>query len=131
MEIDLKKPLIFLFVVVCALFFIRSRYNGGDVLKLAHDNKDNFISPSVDYYVGMGYYARSEYEPAINAFNQLLTDYPTGQYTEDGLFRMGDSYENLMRWDGAKAAYQQYLDQFPGGKYKNLVQRRADQIRNR
>ena len=39
----------------------------------------------IDYYVGLAYYQRAEFPKAQAAFQQLLTDYPTGPYAANGL----------------------------------------------
>ena len=131
MEFDFKKPLIFLVVLIGIGYYVSSTYTFQDVLKYSHTKMDPTWGPMIDYYVGMGYYTRSEYEPAVNAFNQLLADFPTTQYTEDGILRMGSAYEEMKKWDGAKAAYQQYQEQFPEGKHKETIQRKVEYIRNR
>ncbi|MBI3550279.1 MAG: tetratricopeptide repeat protein [Elusimicrobia bacterium] len=131
MELDLKKPLIFLVVVIGIGWYLWANYTAQDVLKYQHKNLDPKWGPMVDYYIGVGYLTRSEYEPAVNAFNQLLTDFPTTQYTEDGLLKMAEAYQAMRKWDDAKAVYQQYNEQFPDGKYKAIVQRKQDFLRQR
>src|SRR5437868_761732 len=80
MELKLRKPLIILLLLFGAGWYIAATYTLKDALAFSHKKMDPQWGPMIDYYVGMGYYTRSEYDPAVNAFNQLLTDFPTTQY---------------------------------------------------
>lgn len=129
MDFDLKKPFIILclFAGLCA--YIHAHYTVDDVLKFTRKNRDLSISPALDYYIGMGYYIRSDYDKAGRAFTQLLTDYTTTQYTPGALFRLGASYDEMLKRPEAREAYEQYLIRFPEGSETALVQRRYDQIK--
>src|SRR5690349_8256325 len=116
MEFDFKKFFVFVFILCGAIVYIKSHYTPQDVLDYAKRNPNPKVSPALDYYVGMGYFSRSEFEPAKKAFTQLLTDYPTSQYSDNGFLRLGESYEALHDWAGAKESYEKYLELFPDGK---------------
>lgn len=129
MEFDFKKPL-YIFAAFLGLFiYVRSHYSGLDLLAYTHKNPNPTLSPMIDYYVGMSYYTNSQFDPAAKAFTQLLTDYPTHYYNRWGLIRLGASHEELRNWQGAREAYEKYLEMYPDGKERNLVQNKYDQVR--
>lgn len=129
MELDFRKPLIALLVLIGILYYVRTRYTLQDALALSRERPSPTVSPMVDYYAGMAYYMRDRYEPAVRAFTQLLTDYPTCQYAPRGLLRLGDSYERLSNWDGAREAYEKYMERFPEGRNIQLVRGKYEYIK--
>lgn len=122
----MRKFLIVLAILIAAGYYARRQYTAQDVLAYSKSHPDDRYSPALDYYIGMGYFLKSRYEPAAQAFSQLLTDYPTCQYAEKGFLRLGESYEELRQWTEAKETYQKYLDLYPDGKNKSLIQNKID-----
>src|SRR5687768_11733409 len=120
---DLKKFLWIGLALLGLAYYVNAHYTLNDVLTYAKKNPDPKIAPALDYYVGMTYFARSDYGPATKAFEQLLQDYPTSQYVAKTLYRAGLSYEELRRWDRAKSVYEQYMEQFPNGAHVDMVKR--------
>lgn len=129
MDFDFKKPIIIFLSALFLFTYIRSHYSGLDVLEYSRKNPNPTISPIVDYYVGMNYYSGGKWEPAVQAFTQLLTDYPTHYYNRWALIRLGSSQEELRNWAGAREAYEKYLELYPEAKERNLVENKYNQVR--
>lgn len=125
-----RRWFIVLAILVGGAYYLRTHYYLIDLLDYVRSNPDSIAAlPMTDYYVGMSYYMREKYEPASRAFQQLLEDYPTSQYAEPALFRLGGSYEEMRNWKGAREAYEKYMEQFPAGKESALVHGKYDHIK--
>jgi len=129
MEFDYRKPLIVAAILIAVGYYAHRHYGRKDVLAYMHAHQDVSLAPTVDYYAAMSYFIQDRHEESAAAFQQMLTDFPTCQYVEKGLLHMGESYEEVHNWDGAKEAYKQYLEQFPGGKDRHMVQTEYDMIK--
>lgn len=129
MEFNFRRAFFILMTAIAGIYYIQTHYHLKDVLSYSHRHPNRVISPKLDYYVGMAYYMRSRHPESVAAFQQLLTDYPTCQYAPGGLLRMGQSQEELGRWAEAREAYQRYLEEFPEGRQKGLVQRKYEALK--
>lgn len=109
-----------------AYWYVAKHYEFHDTLVYAKQHPGSSWAPPADYYVGLVYYQRADYPKAEEAFTQLLTDYPTSQYTESALFYNEDSAEYDHNWDQAKTLTQQYLDGFPNGKNIEIMRKRQE-----
>ncbi len=84
------------------------------------------------YMLGMSEYSIKDYETASQYFSKYYTSYPRGIYAEAAKYYVGESlYMSTPepRLDQsptvqAIAAYQEYLDLFPDGKFKSQAQNR-------
>jgi outer membrane protein assembly factor BamD (BamD/ComL family) len=124
----------FLFVVLLAaggIWYLRTHYHLIDVLPYAHAHQDKSWSQTAVYGVGMAYYTRSMYPPAQTAFTQLLTDYPTGQYTPRVLLRLDEMAEQNSDWSAAKQYLDQYLQDYPNGPDVQIAQQRRQLLYNK
>lgn len=125
----MRKLLILAGLLLAAGWYARAHYTLQDALRYAKTHPSSRLSPAVDYYAGMAYYARERHESAAQAFSQLLADHPTCQYAPNGLLRLGSSYEELRQWPEARAAYEQYLERFPQGAEIDAVRRHYGHIK--
>ena len=129
MDFSLKKPFIILVVLIGAFFYIRSHYTIRDALRYAKKHPNSDLSEKVEYYAGAYYFFKSEYPKAINAYKQLLTDYPTGQYAPKALLRSGDAHQKAFQWEQAREKYLKYMSEFPDGKDISVVQKKYEYIK--
>ena len=121
-------------VVVCliyGLYYLGSKNVHGpqDALVYAQKHPDPKWSPRIDYWVGMYYYHRGDFPKAQEAFTQLLTDYPTGQYAADGLQLLGFAAEENHDWAPAKGALYRYIQEYPDGKERAVVDKKLELIK--
>ena len=122
------KYLLILGALYGGYWYVAKHYEFHDTLAYAKKNPGASWAPATDYYVGLMYYQRSDYKNAEEAFTQLLTDYPTSQYRELGLFYNEGAAENDGNWDSARTLTQQYLDDFPNGKHIDIMKNRQENI---
>lgn len=129
MELDLRKPLIALVLVIGLIAFIRSRYTFDDVLEYSKAHPHPTYSPMAEYYVGMAYYMRSDYPNCVKAFDQLLACTTCHPYGPKGLLRLGTCHEEQNHWAEARAAYERYFEFYPEGREKGMIQSKYDFIK--
>lgn len=122
------KWLIAVGVLVYGVRYAGAHYHLHDALAYAKAHPESRKAPAIDYYVGLVYYQRSEYQQAQEAFTQLLTDYPTAQYLPKALLRLEDSAENDKDWDTAKMAASTYVQNYPDQPDFQLMKSRLDML---
>ena len=119
--------------IVLALFggyYYLSRHVGLESsLQYVAKHKGDSWAPRANYTIGFVYYHREEYGKAKEAFTQLLTDYPTGQFAASGLFYLEDSAEYARDWETAKNALDRYIEEHPDGERIELVRKRRELLR--
>ena len=129
MEIDFKKWFFILAVVVGLGFYVKSHYTFKDVLAYSKSHPDPAMSPKLDYYVGEAHYLRSEYPESAEAFEQLLSGYPTCQYAPKALVRLGTIYTDQRQWEKARAHLERYLEEYPNGPDNKIMQTKYDAVK--
>lgn len=129
MELNFKKFFLWVFGIAVVTGYVYKNYTFKDVLAYENRNQNWTWGPKVDYYIGMGYYTREQFDNAAFAFDQLLTNYPTCHYAPYALYRTGASYQNLNNFEKAREAYQKYMELYPQGKEIELVNKKFEYIR--
>ncbi|MBI5245126.1 MAG: tetratricopeptide repeat protein [Elusimicrobia bacterium] len=115
MEINLKKWFFILAVLVGLGVYINTHYTFRDVLAFARKHPNPSMSPKLEYWAGMVCCLKGRNPEAIEAFQQLLTDYPTTQYTPKALINLGSMYAEGSQWENSRTYYQKYIDDYPNG----------------
>jgi TolA-binding protein len=129
MEINLKKCFIALAVFVGLFVYVKDHYTYKDVLAYSKKHPSVETSPKLDYMAGMAMYLKSKYPESAEAFEQLLTDYPTSQYTAKALFRLGTVYCEMSKWEQARVQFQRYVDEYPSGPDVEAVRQKHEIIK--
>lgn len=124
------------FVIVGALlyggyWYASRHYDFQTALAYAKKNPSPKLAPAIDYYVGLAYYQRAEFEKSQAAFTQLLTDYPTGQYTAKALLRMSEVAMKTKDYDTVRSSLQRFKEEFPDHPQRDLADKRLDLIYNK
>ncbi len=127
----MKKFLIIVLALYGACYYVGSNYHPHDALAYAKKHPQAKWAPAADYYVGFAYYQRGRYEPAQEAFNQLLMDYPTCQYVPKALVYLSDVQETNHDWEAAKSSLTRYAEDFPNGADISLVTKRLELLKYR
>jgi outer membrane protein assembly factor BamD (BamD/ComL family) len=120
------KFLLVVGILYGAWWYVSKHYEFHDTLEYAKKHPESTWAEPADYYVGLVYYQRADYPKAQEAFAQLLTQYPTGSYESNGLFYLEDAAESNRDWEAANTAAKQYVDDFPNGKYIEVMRKRIE-----
>jgi outer membrane protein assembly factor BamD (BamD/ComL family) len=127
----LKKFYLFVLIAGGVWWYATHRFDFADALKYAQRHPAASWAPAVEYSVGMVYYQRSDYQKAQDAFTQLLTDFPTGQYEARGLLRLSEAAEGNRDYATSKDAVSRYLEDFPDGPDREIAERRKELLYNK
>lgn len=118
--------------VLCVLcWYARSQFNFHDLLVYAKKHPESQFASRIDYDVGLVYYQRGDFPAAQEAFSQLLTDYPTGQFTENGLLRLSEVAVENRDWQVAKDILDRYLQEYPDSANRPLAVKRRELLYNK
>lgn len=127
----MKKLVIFALVVGGAWWYATHRFKSSDAMDFAKNHPQAKWAPALEYTVGMVYYQRGDLPKAQEAFTQLLTDFPTGQYQARGLLRLSEAAEENRDYATAKEALDHFLTDFPDHPDRNMAQKRRELLWNK
>ncbi len=125
----MKKFWFILAVLYGTYWYASNRFNFADTLVYAKKNPQASWAPAADYYVGLVYYQRAEYQKSEDAFTQLLTDYSTGPYTTRGLMRLASAAEENRHFDIARQSLQRLIEEFPDDKNRTAAEQKMEMIK--
>lgn len=128
-EINFKKPLLVLALLIAAAVYVNKTYTLADALAYAKARPEQSVSEKIEFYVGMIHYLKDRWPEAAGAFEQLLAAHPDSRYAPKALLRMGSSYQAMGRWERAREAYETYLRLYPKGADAEIVQRKYEYIK--
>ena len=112
-------------------WYASRHYDFQTALEYAKKNPSPKLAPAIDYYVGLAYYQRAEYGKSQEAFTQLLTDYPTGQYTDKALLRLSEVAMKNRDYDTVRATLTRFKEEFPKHSQRNIAEQRLELIYNK
>ena len=127
----MEKMIVFVLVIGGLWWYASKRFDFKDTLLVAKKYQSSPWAPGSVYRVGLVYYGRGDYEMAQQAFTQLLTDYPTGQYTARALLRMSEIAENTHDYESARQFLKRFLEEFPEHPDLRMAQKRMELLYNR
>lgn len=127
----MMKAYIIVVTVIFAGYYLFSNnvHSPKDALAYAQKHPDPKWAPMIDYYVGSYYFHRGEFGVAQQAYMQLLTDYTTSQYEAQALANLGTAAEENHDYGIAKGALAHYMQDFPNGPDKEVVQKKLELIK--
>ena len=126
---NFKKFFIWLGILIAGFVFVTQTYTLDDVLGYAAKNPHKPSSERIAYYVGAIHFQKSQYPEALRAYEQVLTDFPTGQYAPKALFRKGTMHLSLNQWSLARESYERYMKEFPAGEDLESVQKKYEYVK--
>jgi TolA-binding protein len=125
-----KGFFIFIAVLIVAMWWASENFSRPAIIQYAKDQKSEEWTPKIEYYLGVFDYTRSDWIKAATTFETLLADYPTGYYSPNSVFKLGDCYYHMAKRQDAVAQYQHYLEQWPDGELKDLAAKNVEMLRN-
>ncbi|MBI4422496.1 MAG: outer membrane protein assembly factor BamD [Elusimicrobia bacterium] len=126
---DLKKYFYILVAMLGLGWYVSNHYTFRDVLKYSREHPDPKRSPALDYYTGMGFFLKEDYDGAIEAFTQLLADYPTCHYAPTAMVKLGSAYTERYRFANAREVYEKFFEEHPTHKERPAVEKRYEYIK--
>lgn len=112
-------------------WYASRRYDFQSALAYAKENPSPKLAPAIDYYVGLAYYQRAEFDKSQAAFTQLLADYPTCQYAPQGLLRLSEVAMENKDYDTVRSSLQSFLERYPDHPQRQMATKRLELTYNR
>jgi tol-pal system protein YbgF len=107
----------------------------GDYVKSSRDFRvfiqqypDSPLLPNAFYWLGESYYATSNYQVAMEAFQRLVSQFPQSEKVPDALLKVGYSQIELKQVDAGKATLKNVTAKYPGSKAAGLAQERLRRL---
>ena len=84
--------------------------------------------PNAWYWLGQSYFVTTNYGVALDAFKQLVSQFPQSDKTPDALLKVGYCQIELKQVDAAKATLKQVVAKYPGSDSASLAQERLQRL---
>lgn len=127
----MKKILFLVAVVAGTWWYASKRFDFKDTLLVAKKYQSASWAPRAVYSVGLVYYQRGDYEMSKQAFDQLLTDYPTCQYAPSALLRLSEVAEETRDYDLARTNLKKFLEDYPNDSGRPMAEKRLELLFNK
>jgi len=108
---------------------------GGDYVKSSRDFRtfiqqypDSPLLPNAFYWLGESYYATSNYQVALEAFQHLVSQFPQSEKVPDAMLKVGYSQIELKQVDAGKSTLKTVTAKYPGSKAAGLAQERLRRL---
>lgn len=128
-EINFRSLFFKFFAFVALVVYIRANYSTDDVFEYAQKKAHPKYTPRVEYYIGWYHYRGDRYKRAHEAFEALLTEYPTSYYSPPALHHRALMYRQDHDWGPAKNMYEKYMREYPEAKEIHLVTKEYEKIK--
>ena len=123
------KYVVLVLVLAGGSYYLSRHASLDSSLQYVEQHKDASWAPRANFTIAFIYYEQEEYPKAQAAFTQLLTDYPTGQFTVRSLVYLETAAEYNHDWETAKTSLDRYLDEFSDGRDIALMRQRRELLR--
>jgi len=127
----MKKVFVAILLLAGVWWYASHRFNFSEVMLYAKKHSSESWAPALEYSVGMAYYGRGDYPKAEETFNQLLTDFATGEYQARGLLRLSEASEDNRDFQQARDAVDRYLEEYPDGPDRAIAETRKEHLYNK
>lgn len=82
---------------------------------------DHKLASNCIYWVGENYFAKGNYNAAIEAFNAVF-DYAFSYKKDDATLMLGRSYHKMAQYDQARRYFQRVISEYPDSEYVSKAQ---------
>lgn len=130
-DINFRKVFIVLALLGGAGWYASKNVDMPRVVEWAKARPDVKQREKLLYYSAMYYFLRDQRSEAAGVFSELLTEEATGQYEPKALVRMGRCYQDMRRFEEARAAYERYIEFFPAGPDVEIVKKNYEYVKFR
>lgn len=107
----------------------------GDYVKSSRDFRsfiqqypDSPLLPNAFYWLGESYYATSNYQVAMEAFQHLISQFPQSDKVPGALLKVGYCQLDMKQTDAGKATLKAVTAKYPGSSAASLAQERLRRL---
>ena len=87
------------------------------------------LAANAQYWLGECYYAKRDYERAIDAFDRVKLTYPTSEKVPAALLKKGFAHLALKDAQRASAVWRQVVDHYPKSREAERAQEKLAQLK--
>ncbi|MBW2018623.1 MAG: tetratricopeptide repeat protein [Deltaproteobacteria bacterium] len=92
------------------------------------------FSPVIDqtaFHYAITYFKEEKWQQALEAFEQMATDYPETRKLPEVLYHMGLCHLKLHQPDEAVTVFNRILERFPDERWAGYAKKRIEEMSNR
>jgi hypothetical protein len=117
-------------IIVGSMVALQQSLQNGSLIHYL-DTHPNEHAPRIHYYIGGSYYLLGDLQNSATHYLRISERYPKSSYAEHAYFNYLNDLDamNTGRMQMADL-YQTYIDRYPEGIYKDIVQKRIEFCRN-
>ena len=89
------------------------------------------LADEAQFYIGECHYADGKNQEAVQAYTQVITNYPRGQSVAPAYYKRGLAFERLGQVDRARESFEAVIKSFPDSDAARLAKQNLDRIESR
>jgi tol-pal system protein YbgF len=93
------------------------------------DYPNGRFADNAQYWLGESYYVSRQFDPALQAFQALLTTYPDSPKRSHALLKIGFIHDEQGRPDQARAVLTDLVQQYPQSTAASLAEKRLKRLK--
>ena len=86
------------------------------------------LADEAQFYIGECHYADGKNQEAVQAYNQVITNYPRGQSVAPAYYKRGLAFERLGQVDRARESFEAVIKAFPDSDAARLAKQNLDRL---
>jgi tol-pal system protein YbgF len=86
------------------------------------------LADEAQFYIGECNYADGKNQEAVQAYNQVITNYPRGQSVAPAYYKRGLAFERLGQIDRARESFEAVIKAFPDSDAARLAKQNLDRL---
>ena len=86
------------------------------------------LADEAQFYIGECNYADGKNQEAVQAYNQVITNYPRGQSVAPAYYKRGLAFERLGQADRARESFDAVIKSFPDSDAARLAKQNLDRL---
>jgi outer membrane protein assembly factor BamD (BamD/ComL family) len=127
----MKFILIAAATLIGSMIALHTSFQNGSLIRYLDAHPHPTLVPKAHYYIGASLYLLGNLQESATHYLRIAERYPQSSYAEESYFNYLNDLDamNTPRLQMA-SLYETYLEKFPNGGYKEIVQRRIEFCRN-
>jgi len=86
------------------------------------------LADEAQFYIGECHYADGKNQEAVQAYTQVITNYPKGQSVAPAYYKRGLAFERLGQVDRARESFEAVIKSFPDSDAARLAKQNLDRL---
>lgn len=127
----MKIVLVLTAVFVAVIIGLHTVLQNGTLINYLDTHPDPRKVPLTEFYIGEGYYIMGDLQNSATYYLRIAERYPQSEYADDAYYNYLQSLDDMNTPRRQMAdLYETYLERFPNGKNKQIVEKKIEICKN-